>query len=388
MALAVIGMLISGVFMLYTDIPKDVKFALYQMHKSTGVCVLIALIIRIILRLKAAIPPLPAHIRPVEITLAKLGHIGLYAALIAMVTSGWVMVSSNPYGLATRVFDWFTWPHIPGLSDNKSVHALGKTTHTMTAIGLTGLLIAHVAAVIKHAIIDHENLLDRMSWRHVSLSGHIITVLTLLLLGFAIITSIPRPSDTLQTLAPQAGAPQANTARSPQHSPAPPIRYSVDAARSSIRFKGTHAGAAFSGHFPDWTADIRFHPHALSDSSITTDITLTSVTTEQHIYQDTLKQAAWLDTETYPKARFSSTKITATDRPSTYRVDGELTLKGTTQPVHFIMSLSPLTQPPIIGKATLSLDRFAFNIGNDAAPNGEWVGPTLTLTLLVTASPE
>ena len=50
--------------------------------------------------------------------MAKLVHRSLYALIIMIPISGWIMVSASVYGLPTFVFGLFEWPHIPGIDFN------------------------------------------------------------------------------------------------------------------------------------------------------------------------------------------------------------------------------------------------------------------------------
>lgn len=163
-ALTIIGMLTSGFVMEFAPLEKSAKFELYQLHKSTGVIVLWLVALRIITRLITTIPDLPAAINKMEQKLAKLGHLGLYAGMIIMPVSGWVLVSSSSYGLPTMVYNLFEWPHIPGISGNEAIHETGELLHGIGAYGLAFLVLAHIAATIKHAIKEKINLLPRMWW--------------------------------------------------------------------------------------------------------------------------------------------------------------------------------------------------------------------------------
>lgn len=164
MAVAILAMLGSGVVMSYVDLEQSLKFSLYQWHKSLGVLLLVAFFLRLGLRLWQKPPALPAHFRQLDIIAAKLGHVGLYAAMILMPLSGWLMVSSSVYGLPTIVFGLFEWPHIPGVGGSEQISDLAKTAHWLLAITLGLLISGHIGAVIKHAYCDKENLLKRMWW--------------------------------------------------------------------------------------------------------------------------------------------------------------------------------------------------------------------------------
>lgn len=160
LALAFIMMLSSGLLM--HELPNQMRFTVIQLHKSLGVIVLLTMIIRVAVRSFNTPPALPNELSNRDKILAKMGHLGLYAAMIIMPLSGWVMVSSYSFNRPTMVFNLFEWPHIAGLAGNEAVNALSKTTHEITGYVLIGFISVHIAAVIKHMIIDRINLLPRM----------------------------------------------------------------------------------------------------------------------------------------------------------------------------------------------------------------------------------
>ena len=162
MAISFFLMLGSGLAVEYLDLAKSLKFKMIQWHKSLGVLLLAAFVIRLGWRLLHKPPALPATIHGVEAIAAKLGHAALYVCMLAVPLTGWAMVSSSPYGLPTIVFGWFTWPHIPGIAGNDAVSGAAKTAHWLLAWAFLLCIAGHVAAVIKHAVLDKENLLPRM----------------------------------------------------------------------------------------------------------------------------------------------------------------------------------------------------------------------------------
>ncbi len=166
MALCFILMLASGLFFQFDLIAdKSLKFKMYQWHKSLGVLLMFALVLRVAARLMFKAPKLPNKIPKKDQVLSKLGHLAMYGFMIAMPVTGWVMVSSSPYGLPTVVFDMFTWPHIPGLASDTEINSLSKFGHKWLGWAFIALIILHVAAVVVHLKKEKINLLKRMSFR-------------------------------------------------------------------------------------------------------------------------------------------------------------------------------------------------------------------------------
>jgi cytochrome b561 len=162
MALCIIGMLAGGLLMTGNVLEKSLRFQVYQWHKSLGVVLLWLICARIAVRLATKKPPLPATMHRYERLAAKAGHLALYAIMILMPLSGWLLVSSSSLGLPTIVFGLFEWPHFPNVAGNHDMHELAEEIHETVAWVAIGVIMLHVLAVIKHAIIDKENLLPRM----------------------------------------------------------------------------------------------------------------------------------------------------------------------------------------------------------------------------------
>lgn len=164
MAVAFILMLSSGLTMEYLEISKELKFNLYQWHKSLGVLLLAAFVLRVIWRVMHKPPFLPLSMPRAERLAAKAGHFLLYFCMLVVPLAGWTMVSASVYGLPTIVFGWFEWPHIPNIAGNEAIGGFAKTIHKYLAWAFGVLILGHIAAVLKHAVIDNENLLTRMWW--------------------------------------------------------------------------------------------------------------------------------------------------------------------------------------------------------------------------------
>lgn len=163
MALAFFLMLGSGFALAYLDIPKHIQFSMIQLHKSFGIVLLWAVFLRIVWRLWHK-PPVLTGFSRWENILSRIGHIALYICMLAMPLSGWLMVSSNVYGLPTILFNLFEWPHIPFIAANEVVNSWARFAHMIFAYGFTAMIFMHIAAVIKHDLLDKNPVLYRMLW--------------------------------------------------------------------------------------------------------------------------------------------------------------------------------------------------------------------------------
>ncbi len=159
-ALLIIGMLSLGLYM--ADLPKGPwKGELFDIHKSFGVLVLLLGAARIGWRLGNTRPGPVDSAQPWLRKTARLLHVLLLAAMLALPLSGWAMSSAGDH--AVSFFGLFTLP--PLLEVNKE---LGKTlgeVHETLAWTLIALLVLHAGAALQHHFIARDATLRRMLGR-------------------------------------------------------------------------------------------------------------------------------------------------------------------------------------------------------------------------------
>ena len=103
-ALLFLFMLGLGVTMTRLSLTDPWTFPLYQLHKSIGVTIFLLVVARVAWRAGNSPPPLPAALKPDERVLAQATHWGLYAALVLMPLTGWVIVSASTFGIPTVLY--------------------------------------------------------------------------------------------------------------------------------------------------------------------------------------------------------------------------------------------------------------------------------------------
>lgn len=162
-ALLLIGNLIGGLAM--DLLPREQKFAVIQLHKSSGFTVLALSLVRLFWRLGHKPPALPATMADWEKMAASGAHLFFYFVMIAMPLSGWVMASSAPYKITTEWFGLFEIPNVPGLQDSpnrKAINEAAYETHELIAYGAIAMIILHVGAALKHHFKNKDGVLARM----------------------------------------------------------------------------------------------------------------------------------------------------------------------------------------------------------------------------------
>ncbi len=159
----VIAVLIVGAFVLgliMTDIPgfSPTKLKYYSWHKWAGVTVLALAALRLLWRLLHPAPGYPASMQSWEKAAAHHLHLLLYVLMFAVPVSGYF------YTLAAGVpVVYFGVLPLPVLIDvDPALKVVLKAVHYWLTMGLAALVAVHVAAALKHAIINRDRVLQRM----------------------------------------------------------------------------------------------------------------------------------------------------------------------------------------------------------------------------------
>ncbi len=161
MALLILAMLVLGTIMVeWPDAELQTKFALYQWHKSFGFLVLGLLVLRVLWRWTQPVPPLPPSSSRFTRRASAFSHGALYALMVLMPLTGYLMSSANTLGVPTVIFGVVEVPHL--LPADARLEAVFKTTHAWLATALGVLVAIHVLAATKHALIDRDGVWTRM----------------------------------------------------------------------------------------------------------------------------------------------------------------------------------------------------------------------------------
>lgn len=156
-ALGILGMLAVGFIMVDME-PSPSKWTLYSLHKSTGVLILLLVILRLTWRLQNTVPQLPTNLQLWHRQLAKLSPIILYILLFLMPLSGFTL--SQAGGHPITVYGIFTLPNI--VPKNLDYSTVASIIHKYGGFAFIGVLILHVGAALYHHFILKNNLLKRM----------------------------------------------------------------------------------------------------------------------------------------------------------------------------------------------------------------------------------
>ncbi|WP_338665814.1 cytochrome b/b6 domain-containing protein [Pararoseomonas sp. SCSIO 73927] len=134
--------------------PGEVRVFWYLLHESFGISVLLLVLARITWRFRH--PP-PADPDPPALqVLARLNHWGLYAVLIIMPVTGYLMAGNG------QPVPFFGLLSLPGLPKNDPLGVLANTVHVNTQFAVYALVLLHLAGTVWHVAVRRDGLLDRM----------------------------------------------------------------------------------------------------------------------------------------------------------------------------------------------------------------------------------
>ena len=137
------------------DLPKGAeRSAAYNLHKSLGLLSLLVVACRLGWRWRVAPPPSLAHGGLARV--ATWVHRGLYLFLLAAPLAGFLASSFTQYPVK-----FFGWPLPRLFSPDEALNATFKSLHFAFVWGGCGLLLLHLAGVLRH-LRAGEPVLQRM----------------------------------------------------------------------------------------------------------------------------------------------------------------------------------------------------------------------------------
>lgn len=132
---------------------------LMGLHKAVGITVLLLTLGRVAWRLGHRPPPLPASVPGWQKGLSHGVHWALYALLILMPLTGWIMVS-GPEG--RRPLTWFALFDLPYLPVSGAAADSAHGGHELLAWVMLALAAIHVGAAILH-LVRRDGVVWRMA---------------------------------------------------------------------------------------------------------------------------------------------------------------------------------------------------------------------------------
>ncbi len=388
---------------------------LFSLHKTLGVTALFTAILRILWAITQQKPGLLHPDNKPEALAAEVVHWLLYALMVLVPLSGWVMHASE-VGYAPI---W--WPFgqgLPFVPKSDTLAGLAGGFHWLMVWSLFTVVGLHVAGALKHHVIDRDMTLRRMlpfggtapqppEQKHMKLPAPVAAlVLIAVVLGAAQLgvlqghdhSSHDHTGHDHAEQAEQDQAEQENAAHDHSahdhgaHDHDSHDHGAEDAAETSatktnawvvdtgsLGIEAVQMGSAVQGSFANWDAAISFtNPDAPGPAgSVVVDVEIASLSlgsvTTQALGTDFFNVAQ------FPSARFEADLIKLEDG---YEARGTLTIRDQTQPftLPFALEIDGNTAKMV---GTSSVQRLDYNVGlsqPDESTVGFGVGITVELT--------
>ena len=344
------------------------QLALLANHKSVGMTVLLLAVVRLLWRMGHPPPPHPATM-PRWQRLASSGVHGLlYGLLFALPVSGWLMSSASAYSVS-----WFNLFQFPDMvQPDPQLKSQLESLHETLAWALGILATLHIAAAVKHHLVDRDDVLLRMSGSTSLATGLLLAVLGGWWWGFRTPTLPVAVAPVTTSDAPEIQAAASRLAP-----------WNIVYAESFIRFTGIQAGAEFSGEWREWSADIRFDRAALNDSVFDVAINTAEVDTGDSERDTAMQGVDWFDVINHPEAFYRANAFNES-ADGRFVADGRLIIKGFGAPVPLHFTVEAVDgRLVLVGEAALL--RLDLGVGTGDWLDTSWVGNEVTVEVRVVA---
>lgn len=158
----IIAALIFGTFMLahyMSDLQlSPTKLRLYSYHKWIGITIFLLVAVRLGWRLSHRPPSPPAAMPAWQRRAAAASHFLLYLLTLVIPISGWLMSSASGFQVV-----YFGLIPIPDLiAKDKALAEQLKQVHESLNLLMLAVVVLHVAAALKHHLVDRNDVLARM----------------------------------------------------------------------------------------------------------------------------------------------------------------------------------------------------------------------------------
>ena len=389
------------------------KFAVFQLHKSIGITILLLVAVRLLWRFMRRPPAVSA--KGWEKALAYIVHGLFYLLLFALPITGWIVISSGRIVVPTLLYGTLPWPDAPGFANmvataKEGWHDAAAFIHVTLANVMLALFALHVLGALKHHFIDRDPDIAKMA--PATRPGSWIDP-RLWLIGLGVVAAAalgllwkpagqPAAKATVPTeamdAAPLPSEPANATAATEEPRPADNAAAEVakmDASAaassdwaigkgSSLHFHTSWSSAAIDGGFTGFDGTIRFSPDHLDTSRVAIRVHTTSVFSGDTQRDETLKSADWFDTGAHGLATFTADRFRKTG-PGAYIANGTLRLKGVSLPLSLPFTLD-IKGDRATMRGTATVNRTAYKIGQGAFEATDEVPAAVRVDVAVNAT--
>ena len=308
------------------------KAHLYVWHKSIGMLLLVLVALRLLWRFANATPALPPDIPGWQCRLARASYVMLYAILIAMPLTGWILKSAA--NVPVRIFWIISLPSIAAPS--KSTASFAALAHITMFAALMALLVIHIMAALRHHFFSRNDVLIRMlpAFRR-------STVRSLALAATLVFIAFPRTAQATD--------------------------WTIERGASRLEFLVTFESAPAVGVFRQFDTHVYLEPGRPHESRLDVKIATASADMMSPGFNTVIRTRDWFDCEHFPYAEFRSIEVRRVGADS-YVAKGTLSLKGVSRTIEVPFVWNETVNGAAL-RGELTVKRGHFRIGT-----GEWTG--------------
>lgn len=158
LAAAILASLLVGNFVAALPV-SPLQLRLVNWHKWAGVTILALSLLRLGWRLTHRPPP-DVPMARWQRRAAHATHALMYVLFVAVPLAGWAYSSASGFQVV-----WFGAVALPDfVAPDRALAASLEVLHAVLAYTLAALVALHVAAALKHQLVDRDDLLARMGW--------------------------------------------------------------------------------------------------------------------------------------------------------------------------------------------------------------------------------
>lgn len=128
-----------------------------NLHKSIGMVLGLAVLVRLGFRLARPVPPFPATMAPWKRRAAALNHRLMYVCMVVQPLSGYLGSNFSKYGVKFFGTAWPAWgPESP------AIYAAFNNLHVGSSWLFALLIVGHTMIALKHGLVDRDGIFARI----------------------------------------------------------------------------------------------------------------------------------------------------------------------------------------------------------------------------------
>ncbi|MEZ5798382.1 MAG: cytochrome b/b6 domain-containing protein [Paracoccaceae bacterium] len=332
------------------------KTQLFSYHKTLGVAIFAVALARILWAL-SGLRPVPLHPeRRAETFVADLVHWALYLSLVVVPLSGWIEHAAS-VGYAPIL--WPLGQDLPLVPKSVPLSLAAAAVHVVFTKVLIGAIALHVLGALKHAVVDRDLTMARMTVGSAAGKPHLrhspapaLAALAIFALGALGAWQIA--SHEIADEAARQAAPAPAAGMAPEAVPAAGGLWQV--AEGRLDFTVQQMGASVGGSLPGWTAEIVFDE---ASGTGTVSVVIDTAAVVLGSVTDQARGPEFFDTARFATARFAADIVPVAGG---FEARGSLTLRGEARPVTLPFTLTIEGDRAVMQGSTV-LDRRDFGMG-------------------------